>query len=315
MQPLRLGVSSCLLGRKVRYDGGHKRDVFVVDALGPYVEWVAICPELESGLGVPRESMRLVQEDGRLRLVTVKTGRDHTETVTRWSDRRVREIARLELHGFVLKKDSPTCGLERVKVYARGSMAQKSGQGLFAAALTAALPDLPIEEEGRLNDPRIRENFIERLFAYQRLLAFFESRWTVGSLVAFHTAQKLTLLSHLPAAYQRLGRLVAQAKQVSRATLRQQYVHEFMQALQVIATRGRHTNVLEHMMGYFKTALDEPSRAELRELIARYRAGQVPLVVPLTLFNHHIRRFDVSYLAGQVYLNPHPAELMLRNHV
>lgn len=315
LPPLRLGVSSCLLGRKVRYDGGHKRDDFIVDALGPYVEWVPVCPELESGLGVPRESMRLVKMEEGVRLLTIKTAIDHTDTLRRWNVRRLPQLAHEGLCGFILKKDSPSCGLERVKVYGKGGVPQKSGQGVFAEALTERFPDLPVEEEGRLMDPRLRENFIERIFAYQRLRALFEARWTVGDLVAFHTAHKLTVLSHVPAAYQRLGRLVAEAKRLPRQELRERYGRELMAALSVVATRGRHVNVLEHMIGYFKETLDADNRAELRELIARYKAGKVPLVVPLTLFAHHIRRQGVAYLAGQVYLDPHPYELMLRNHV
>jgi uncharacterized protein YbgA (DUF1722 family)/uncharacterized protein YbbK (DUF523 family) len=312
---VRLGVSSCLLGRKVRYDGGHKRDDFVVDSLGPYVEWVAVCPELEAGLGVPRESMRLVAEDGQIRLLTVKTAKDCTPAVARYTARKLDGLAEENLCGFILKKDSPSCGLERVKVYEASGHPTRSGQGLFAAGLTSRFPDLPIEEEGRLQDPRLRENFIERIFAYDRLQQLFAARWTLGDLVRFHTAHKLTLLAHKPAAYQRLGRVVADAKTMPRQELRARYTSEFMQAMRAMATRGRHANVLEHMLGHFKKTLDEEGRAELRVLIGRYATGHVPLVVPLTLFNHHIRRLGVSYLAGQVYLNPHPAELMLRNHV
>lgn len=312
---MRLGVSSCLLGKKVRHDGGHKRDDFIVSVLGPYVEWVPVCPELESGMGVPRESMRLVRGEDGVRLLTVKTARDVTTQLTGWTARKLPALGDEHLCGFILKKDSPTCGLERVKVYGKGGVPQKNGQGLFAAALSERFPLLPIEEEGRLNDPHLRENFIERVFAYQRLRELFEGRWTVGQLVAFHTSHKLTLLAHQPVAYQRLGKLVAQAKTLPRGDVRDEYCRDFMDALRLVATRGRHANVLEHMLGYFKKSLDADSRAELLDLIKRYKGGLVPLVVPLTLLNHHIRRHDVAYLAGQVYLNPHPAELMLRNHV
>jgi uncharacterized protein YbgA (DUF1722 family)/uncharacterized protein YbbK (DUF523 family) len=312
---VRVGVSSCLLGRKVRFDGGHKRDAFVVESLAKFVEFVPVCPEVESGLGVPRESMRLVQHDDGIRLITVKTGRDETATVSRWSARKARELADQNLSGFVLKKDSPTCGLNRVRVYGGSGIPQRNGRGLFAEALASRIPNLPIEEEGRLSDPGLRENFIERIFAFDRLQQMFRNRWTVGDLVAFHTAHKLTILAHVPAAYQRLGRLVAGAKGMSRTTLRDQYSQDFMSALSVVSTRGRHVNVLEHMLGYFKKSLDDADRAELRDLIARYGAGTVPLVVPLTLLKHHIRRIGVTYLAGQLYLDPHPGELMLRNHV
>jgi uncharacterized protein YbgA (DUF1722 family)/uncharacterized protein YbbK (DUF523 family) len=312
---LRLGVSSCLLGRKVRFDGGHKRDAFVVDSLGKYVEFVPVCPEAEAGLGVPRESMRLVSTDDGVRLITVSSGRDETAAVERWSVRRLRDLADDDLSGFVLKKDSPTCGMERVRLYGSNGPPERRGRGLFAETLIARFPDLPIEEEGRLCDPALRENFIERIFAYDRLRALFAPRWRVGDLVKFHTAHKLTILAHVPATYQRLGKLVADARHHQRNEVRDAYSREFMAALSVVSTRGRHVNVLEHMLGYFKRSLDAADRNELRETIARYGAGIVPLIVPLTLFKHHIRRGEVAYLAGQVYLDPHPAELMLRNHV
>lgn len=313
---LRIGISACLLGRTVRFDAGHKRDDFLVDQLGPFVEWVPVCPEFEAGLGVPREAMRLVRAGDGIRLVTVKSGRDETDRLQGFAERRARELAAEGLSGFVLKKDSPSCGLERVKVYGRGDMPHKEGRGLFAAALAERFPMLPIEEEGRLNDPRLRENFIESVFAHRRVTDFFaRPRWSLGDLVAFHTAHKLTLMAHSPVAYQRMGRLVAGGKSMPRTALRDEYVASFMDALRRPATPGRHANVLGHMLGYFKKALDADSRQELQDLIARYASGMVPLVVPLTLFQHHIRRCSVSYLAGQVYLNPHPAELMLRNHV
>ena len=232
-----------------------------------------------------------------------------------YARRRVEELADDELAGFVLKKDSPTCGLERVKVYGTAGMPVKSGRGLFAQALVARFPLLPIEEEGRLNDPRLRENFVERIFAYRRLRALFASRWSMGAVVRFHTAHKLTLMAHMPEAYRRLGRLVASGSSMNRREFEDRYSSDFMTALRTIATPRRQINVLQHMLGYFKQPLDRDSRAELLALIQDYGRGRVPLVVPLTLFAHHIRRCGVPYLAGQVYLQPHPVELMLRNQV
>lgn len=313
--PVRIGISACLLGEEVRFDGGHKRDRFLTDTFGQFVDWVAVCPEVEAGFGTPREAMRLVDDDGRLRLVTVKTGVDLTATLVRYSERRARELESERLHGYVLKKDSPSCGNERVKVYGAAGVPARTGRGIFAAALGERLPSLPVEEEGRLADPRLRENFIERVFAYRRLLDFFEGRWTVGGLVAFHTAHKLTLLAHSPSAYRALGGLVAEAKSLSRQDLRARYTEGFMRALGSVATPSRHTNVLQHMAGYFKKTLDPAARAELAATIDDYRRGLVPLVVPITLLRHHVRQQGVAYLAGQMYLDPHPKELMLRNHV
>jgi uncharacterized protein YbgA (DUF1722 family) len=233
----------------------------------------------------------------------------------RYAAKRLDELSDDRLRGFVLKKDSPTCGLERVRVYTASGMPTRSGRGLFAAALAARFPMLPIEEEGRLSDPRLRENFIERVFAYDRLTRLFEGRWTRGDLVQFHTAHKMTLLAHVPEAYRQLGRLVAGAKAIRRPALQRDYMTAFMETLSVIATPRRHVNVLQHMLGHLKDAVDGDSRHELLSLISAYAAGHVPLVVPVTLLRHHVRRCDVSYLAGQIYLDPHPAELMLRNHV
>jgi uncharacterized protein YbgA (DUF1722 family)/uncharacterized protein YbbK (DUF523 family) len=303
------------LGDAVRYDGGHKRDRFLTDELGPVVEWVKVCPEVECGMGTPREPIRLVNEDGRLRLLTVKSGVDQTTRMTAYAARRLTELADEDLCGYVLKRDSPSCGMTRVKIYDAAGQAARSGVGLFAAALLTRFPDLPVEEEGRLTDPALRENFIERVFACRRLRDLFDGRWTAGDLVRFHTAHKLVLMAHAPAAYAALGRYVARAGSLPRAAARAHYSAAFMQALRVIATPKRHVNVLQHMVGYFKRTLDAGSRAELLATIDDYRRGLLPLVVPITLIRHHVRRHGVAYLAGQVYLEPHPKELMLRNQV
>jgi uncharacterized protein YbgA (DUF1722 family)/uncharacterized protein YbbK (DUF523 family) len=312
---LRVGISSCLLGETVRYDGGHKRDAFLAGTFGRFVEWVPVCPEVECGLGTPRESMRLVRQGGGIRLLTVKSGIDHTAQLERYARKRVAELAVDELSGYVLKKDSPSCGMERVKVYGEGALPTRSGRGLFAAALLERCPDLPVEEEGRLSDPRLRDNFVERVFAYARLRGLFGGRWNQGALVRFHTAHKLTLMAHSPVAYQELGRLVARGTSVGRADLERRYREGFMAALSIVATRRRHTNALQHIAGYFKNRLDQASRAELMGAIDDYARELVPLIVPITLIRHHVRVHGVGYLAGQVYLEPHPKELMLRNHV
>jgi uncharacterized protein YbgA (DUF1722 family)/uncharacterized protein YbbK (DUF523 family) len=311
---IRVGVSACLLGRQVRYDGGHKRDPFLTDTFGRFVEWVPVCPEVEAGLGTPREPMHLVRRGDRVMLLTVKTGADVTGQLARFAAERVETLAREQLSGYVLKKDSPSCGMERVKVYGPRGAPARSGQGLFAAALRDRFPFLPMEEEGRLSDPRLRDNFIERVFAYRRLHDLFTARWRVGDLVRFHTAHKLTVMAHSVDAYRLLGRLVARAASVDREELRQRYTEHFMRALERIATARRHANVLQHMAGYFKTLLDPADKVELQATIDDYRRGLVPLVVPITLIRHHVRRHHVGYLAGQVYLNPQPKELMLLNH-
>jgi uncharacterized protein YbgA (DUF1722 family)/uncharacterized protein YbbK (DUF523 family) len=323
----RIGVSACLLGEPVRYDAGHKRDPFLVDVFGLHVAWVPVCPEVEAGFGTPRESMRLITaapeirakgariDPSRISLVLVKSGTDVTERVARYSEERTEALAAERLSGYVLKKDSPSCGMNRVKVYTAGGLSERAGRGLFAEALIARMPSLPVEEEGRLSDPPLRENFIERVFAYQRLRRLFDSPWSVGDLVRFHTAHKLTLMAHSPVAYRGLGQLVANAHAHARADLEAIYQTRFMTAMSIVATPKRHANVLQHMLGYFKNTLDADARAEILELIEEHRQSTVPLIVPLTLMRHHVRRHQVTYLQGQTYLEPHPRELSLRNHV
>jgi uncharacterized protein YbgA (DUF1722 family)/uncharacterized protein YbbK (DUF523 family) len=283
------------------------------------VTYVPVCPEVEIGLGVPRETIRLERRGAEARLVAPRSGRDLTETMRSWAERRVRAIAKEDLDGYVLKKDSPSCGMERVKVWNEAGQAPKEGRGAFAAVLLDALPLLPVEEEGRLRDDHIRENFVERVFAYRRLKDLFRGRWSMGQLVAFHTREKLLLLAHAPEAYRALGRVVASAKGRPRGEVAEEYAAAFMEALKGRASKGRETNVLQHVAGYFKALATPDERAELAEAIADYRAGLVPLVVPLTLLKHHVRRHadapGVAWLAGQTWLAPHPKELMLRNHV
>jgi uncharacterized protein YbgA (DUF1722 family)/uncharacterized protein YbbK (DUF523 family) len=323
LDTIRIGISACLLGQEVRFDGGHKRDPFLTDTFGRLVEWVPVCPEVEVGMGTPREPIRLARAGDPLssgspvpiRLVGVKSGKDWTQPMHDWSAGRLEQLATLDLCGYVLKKDSPSCGMERVKIYAAAGMPDKSGVGLFAAALLARFPNLPVEEEGRMQDPRLRDNFVERVFAYRRLRTLFAGRWSAGDLVRFHTAHKLVLLAHQPSAYTALGRLVANARQHARAALREHYEREFMSALRRIATPKRHANVMQHMVGHFRKQLDADSRDELLALIEDHRNGLVPLIVPITLIKHHARRLGVEYLQGQVYLEPHPRELALRNHV
>ena len=312
--PIRIGVSSCLLGQNVRYDGGHKKDDFLTGLLGRYVDFVPVCPEVEVGMSIPRPTIRLERQGDAVRLVDPKNGIDHTEAMQRWATRKVAEIEKLDLCGYVLKKDSPSCGMERVRVYAKGA-ATKSGRGLFAAELLDRLPLLPVEEEGRLNDPELRENFVERVFAYRRLKDFFQGRWTLGGLVAFHTAEKLLLLAHDPDGYRKLGPIVARARAMPRDEVVARYGELFMRALAKPAPLGKQTNVMQHMAGYFKDTLPDDEKAELHDAIRDYRQRLVPLVVPLTLIRHHVRKLRVDYLLGQTHLAPHPKELMLRNHV
>lgn len=312
---LRLGVSACLIGEAVRFNGGHCANGLLLREAAPFVDLVPVCPEVEIGLGTPRESLRLKRAGDLVLLAAPKSGSDHTAAMRDYAVRKVAELKSAGLDGYVLKKDSPSCGMQRVKVYDENNVPSKTGVGLFAQTLMELWPELPVEEEGRLNDHRLRENFFERVFAYRRLQDFFSGEWMTGDLVRFHTAEKLLLLSHDPEKYRRLGRLVAQAAARPREETAREYRALFMQALSKSASVKRQTAVLERILGYFKGRLDAAEKRDLLESMRDFRRGFVPLVAPMTLVQHYVRRFGVDYLAGQTYLRPHPKELMLRAHV
>lgn len=312
---IKLGISSCLLGNKVRYDGGHKLDRFLADTLGEYVTFVPVCPEVECGLPVPRESMHLAGDPADPRLITTRTGVDHTERMKNWARQRLDRLAREELCGFIFKKNSPSSGMLRVKVYNDKGMPSKTGSGLFAKAFMERFPRIPTEEEGRLYDPGLRENFIERIFAMRRWRSTLAQGKNMGRLVAFHTHEKLLLLAHSPNNYRAMGKLVAEGKRQSVEKLYDTYENLLMETLALKATPAKHTNVLQHIMGYFKKELSADEKQEMVEIIGQYRAGHLPLIVPVTLACHYVRKFQQPYLAGQTYLNPHPVALQLRNHV
>ena len=313
--PIRVGISACLLGQEVRFDGGHKRDRYITDTLGKFFEWVPVCPEVEMGLGTPRETLRLVAEPKDPRLVFFKTGGDITHGMQTWAKMRGEALAALDLSGYILKSDSPSCGMERVRVYRSSGIPSKDGVGIFARALMDRFPLLPVEEEGRLHDLSLRENFVERIFCYRRWRDLTASGLTRGKLVAFHTAHKLLMLAHSAKHYTDLGRLVANAKGLPLKELETRYGELFMAGLKVKANAKKHTNVMHHILGYLKRDLDAEDKAELLTVIDDYHRGLVPLVVPLTLFKHYLARTPVPYIQDQVYLSPHPKELMLRNHV
>ncbi len=312
---IHIAISSCLLGEKVRFDGGHKLDRFISEILGRHFEWVPVCPEIEAGFGTPREPMRLEKTAGAVRLRTIKTHRGLTARMKKYAKARVEALSMENISGFIFKSKSPSCGLAGVQIYNTGNSPTKTGKGLFAEALLARVPDLPVEEEGRLCDLNVRENWIRRVFAFDRLNQLWNSGWTVGSLQAFHAAHKLILMSHLPQGSRKLGNLIAQANSISRQKLRRQYQSDFMQILSVRATPGKHSNVLQHAAGCLEKILDSDSKREIQGCIDDYRHGLAPLVVPLTLIRHYVQRFEIPYLAGQVYLNPCPKELSLLNHV
>jgi uncharacterized protein YbgA (DUF1722 family)/uncharacterized protein YbbK (DUF523 family) len=311
---IKLGISSCLLGAKVRYDGGHKWDQFLTDTLGQYVDFVPVCPEAECGLGVPREAMRLVGDPGAPRLLTVRSRQDFTERMLKWARARLEELAREDLSGFIFKSGSPSSGMVRVKVYNAQGVPAKRGVGLFAAAFMARFPLLPVEDEGRLHNPQIRENFVERVFTLGRWQEMLGKKWTLADFISFHTRHKLLLMAHSPKHYQLLGQLTARVKEIPPKELAAQYQELLLEAMKLQATNKKQANVLQHILGYFKKVLSSDEKQELLELIDSFRRGDLPLLGPLTLINHYVRKHGPPYLQEQYYLHPHPLELQLRYH-
>ncbi|MDY7034044.1 MAG: DUF523 and DUF1722 domain-containing protein [Thermodesulfobacteriota bacterium] len=312
---IKLGISSCLLGHKVRYDGGHKLDHFLSDTLGQYVKYVPVCPEVECGFSVPREPFHLEGGWESPRLVTVRTKEDFTDRMTVWAEERAKQLGKENLCGFIFKSKSPSSGMERVKVYNENGVPEKKGRGIFADIFIKHFPRTPVEEDGRLHDLRLRENFVERIFTLKLWRETLSMEITIGNLVNFHTTQKLLLLSHSPKHYREMGKLVARGKEMHVNDLYEQYEGLLTEALQLKSTVKKNTNVLQHIMGYFKRQLSPDEKQELLEIINRYYDGFVPLIVPITIVNHYVRKYQQSYLMQQTYLNPHPIALQLRNHV
>ncbi|HCU54373.1 MAG TPA: hypothetical protein DIC36_08900 [Gammaproteobacteria bacterium] len=311
---IRIGISSCLIGQEVRYDGGHKHNEYITQSLGQFFEFVPYCPEVAIGLGVPRPTIRLVKVGHTVRAQGVKdSSLDVTDRLVAYADKVAPRLH--SISGYILKKNSPSCGMERVKLYTAKGMPAGTTSGLYAGRLLALHPEMPFEEEGRLMDPVLRENFIERVWIYHRWQQLVSRRLSPKGLVAFHTRHKFIVLAHDEKSYRELGRLVAEAGKGATPELGQRYVRLLMQALKKPATRTRHANVLQHVAGFFKKHLDAEDKIELQDVITNYRRGQVPLVVPITLIRHYLRRYPDAYLADQHYLAPHPDELMLRNQI
>lgn len=312
---IKLGISSCLAGEKVRYDGGHKLDHFLVETLGQYVDWVPVCPEVEYGLPVPREAMQLVGNPQSPRLVTVRTGRDHTEGMKRWASEKLDRLEQEDLCGFIFKSRSPSSGMRGVKVYNQARIPTRTGIGIFARAFMERFLFIPVEDDGRLHDPALRENFIARVFVFRRWKELQNSGGKIKDIISFHTDHKLLILSHSTEHYRFLGNMVANSKRYKPEKLRSAYIAGLMEGLRLLATVKKNTNVLHHMMGYFKKQISADEKQELLEVIEQYHRGLAPLIVPATMIKHYVRKYEDHYLARQYYLNPHPVELMLRNHV
>jgi uncharacterized protein YbgA (DUF1722 family)/uncharacterized protein YbbK (DUF523 family) len=315
MQKITIGISTCLLGEKVRYDGGHKLDRYITDTLGNYFEWVTVCPEVEYGLPVPRESMHLTGDPASPRIVTVRTGVDHTEGMTKWAENKLKQLEKENLCGFIFKSKSPSSGIGGIKIYTTSGMPSNRGIGIFGGAFMRYFPLIPVIDDGRLHDLSLRENFMEQVIVYKRWKEFLKKDSKIKDLIAFHTNLKLLILSHSPKHYSALGKLVAKAKNYRTDMLYSEYINILMEGMRLLATTKKNTNVLLHIAGYLKKQISPEDKRELLEVIEQYHKGYIPLIVPIVLINHYVRKFDEPYLKMQFYLNPHPLELMLRNHV
>ncbi len=313
-EKIRIGISSCLLGAEVRFNGGHKRDSYITGTLSEYFDFVPVCPEVAIGLGTPRPPIRLVQSSDDVRVVGVDDpSKDVTEALRDYGRTMAEQLT--DISGYLFKRGSPSCGMERVKVYSGKGMPVAKGAGAYAEVFMRRHPLLPCEEEGRLGDPVLRENFIERVFVFNRWQTLVRDGLTPAKLVAFHTSHKFLILAHNQSAFRRMGRLVAQAGVREPDELAAEYVAELMGALKRRATRKQHVNVLQHLFGYVSRHVDASDRAEMVEIIEQYRKKLVPLIVPITLLKHHFRRHPQEYVERQYYLTPHPKELMLRNQL
>jgi uncharacterized protein YbgA (DUF1722 family)/uncharacterized protein YbbK (DUF523 family) len=311
IEKIPIAISSCLLGQAVRYDGGHKHNAYLTETLGRYFDYTGFCPEVAIGLGIPRPAIQLVRIDDKLCVRGVNDPQlDVTAQLQAYANASVAMLA--GYCGYIFKRASPSCGMECVKVYENGHLAG-TDRGIYAAEIMQALPALPVEEEGRLMDPALRENFIERVFVYHRWQQFKRRGLSAAGLVEFHTRHKFSLLAHDETVYRELGQRLAEAGRADLEMLASEYVQRLMQALAKPATRKTHTNVLMHIMGYIKQDLTAEDKQELLQILDKYRLGQVPLLVPVTLLKHYLRHYSDEYIGQQVYLNPHPDELMLRN--
>ena len=313
METIKIGIASCLLGNPVRWNGGHKLDRFIVNTLGQHVDFVPVCPESECGLGIPRETMHLAGDPAAPRLVTTNSGEDKTDQMQRWARKRLKKLAGEGLCGYIFKTKSPSNGMRKLKVFATREQIFYNGVGIYARMVMDRFPNLPVIDDGMLHDPGLRANFIGQVFTLKRWREVLDGRKTVGRLVAFHTCQKLLIMSHSPKHYREMGKLVATGKSMPAAKLYARYEALLLESLRLKTTIKKNCNVLQHILGYFKKQLSADEKQEMLQVIDNYRAEQVPLIVPITLANHYVRKYDQPYLKQQTYLNPHPLDLKLRS--
>lgn len=312
---INIGISACLVGHEVRYNGGSLKPPMINDHFAQYFNYVTFCPEVGIGMGVPRETIRLVSEKGNIRLKSSTGENDYTDAMQEYSKQKVDELSKLNIYGYILKKDSPTCGMERVKIYHNNNMPEKNGIGMFAQVLLDRFPMVPVEEEGRLKDIRLRESFVERVFAFKRLKDFIGDSPTVGKLMSFHTAHKMQLMAHNPEKFRKLGRKVALVKKDQLNNFLIEYATDFMDTLNTRASLKKQTDVLYHLLGYFKKEITSEEKQEFIKLVEQYKKQMIPFIVPLTMLRHYLKKYPDDWLQSQIYLDPYPEELMLRSYL
>jgi uncharacterized protein YbgA (DUF1722 family)/uncharacterized protein YbbK (DUF523 family) len=305
MKKIPIGISSCLIGENVRFDGGHKRDAYIMGTLSEYFDFYPFCPEVGIGLGAPRPTLHLVRVDGTIRCVgTQDQGNDVTDRLRDYAQQQ--KPLQTDLCGYILKKDSPSCGVERVKVVSDQQL-HRDGVGIYAQEVMRNNPLLPVEDEGRLGDASLRENFIQRVYVLYRWKSMLKEGLSAQSLTRFHARHKLIIMSH--ADYRELGQLLADLTRENLSLIAKQYILQLMNTLKKVATRSSHVNVLQHIQGYLKKHLSADDKAELSDIIERYHNGEIPLIVPLTLLKHHFRKSPNAYIEDSYYMSPYPQEL------
>ncbi len=311
MKKIPIGISSCLLGEEVRFDGGHKRDSYINGTLSRYFEFHPFCPEVAIGMSIPRPPIHLVKQDGEIKCVGIKDpSADFTEQLRDYAERQ--KHLHSQLCGYILKKDSPSCGMERVKIFSN-NMPSRNGTGIYAEGVMRNHPLLPVEEEGRLGDPGLRENFIQRVYVLYRWKNLLEEGISAEKLTGFHAQHKLVIMSR--GDYRELGQLLTNLKKDDLIEVAEEYILQLMKILKKVATRKQHVNVLQHIQGYLKKELTSDDKAELCEVIERYRHGEIPLIVPITLLKHHFRKCPDPYIENSYFMSPYPQELQLINQL
>ena len=313
-KPIKIGVSACLLGEKIRPDGRHARSHYLTQTLSKYVEFIPLCPEMACGMGINREPVRQVDCADRIRLIGYDTGEDWTERMDSWCERILVGLEEDELCGFILKNNSPSCALKMGKVYSTTGKAPRREQGFFTTRLAKHYPLLPLESDDGLKNPILRENFIRRIFVLDRWHSFLKRGGGIGHLVDFHTRHKMLIRAHDLRGYRELGRLLGESTIQTQNEVIDTYAALLFKSLELKTTRKKNSDVLMHAAGYFKKDLDSDDKQEIQSMIYAYKSGKVPLIVPMTLINHHARKLDKGYLVQQLYFHPNPSELKLLNH-